>query len=159
VHIYLGWATRLSARIQVTSPLPPFEKGQHRAVSEVLDDQGAEGGLGGVRSYFLFGIAYGICSLSCTLPVFLIVVGISSTASDFVGGLYQFVSYALGMGATLLVLTLGTAVFKEVVGSYLRRVVPYVERASAGFIALAGIFVIYYWLTIGDLGRSIQGLF
>jgi cytochrome c biogenesis protein CcdA len=132
-HLYLGAATRLSARINP--------------------------GKGSVLGYFLFGIAYGICSLSCTLPIFLIVVGSSLTADNFIGGLGQFLSYSLGMGATLLALTLGTAAFQGAVGNYLRRVVPYVERASAVLITLAGAFVVYYWLSIGELGKRIGGWF
>ena len=142
-RLYLGMAARLSAKIGAKSPQPPFVKG----------------GPGGILSYFLFGIAYGICSLSCTLPIFLIVVGLSATAGDLAEGMYQFVSYALGMGATLLVLTLGTAAFKGVVGVSLRRALPYVERVSATLIVLAGAFIVYYWLTIGDLGETIKGFF
>ena len=132
-HVYFGAATRLSARIGT--------------------------GGGGVRSYFLFGIAYGIASLSCTLPIFLIVVVSSLTGSNFFAGLAQFISYSLGMGVTLLVLTVGTALFKEAIAANMRRVLPYVERASAGLITLAGAFIVYYWLTIGDLGESIRGWF
>jgi cytochrome c biogenesis protein CcdA len=133
-NLYLGAATRLSARINV-------------------------GKGGNIPSYFLFGIAYGVASLSCTLPLFLIVVVSSLTGSSFMSGMTQFLSYSLGMGTTLLALTLGMAVFKSVAATYMRRIVPYVERASAGMVTLAGIFIIYYWLTIGELGESIQDLF
>ena len=114
---------------------------------------------GGVSSFFMFGIAYGVASLSCTLPIFLIVVGSSLAARGFLNGLFQFISFALGMGAVLMVLTLGTAFFKGLVASYLRRFIPYVERASAVLVLLAGTFIVYYWITIGELGESIQGLF
>ena len=83
----------------------------------------------------------------------------SLTGSSFMSGMTQFLSYSLGMGTTLLALTLGMAVFKSVAATYMRRIVPYVERASAGMVTLAGIFIIYYWLTIGELGESIQDLF
>ena len=128
------------------------------AIAARLSDRISTGSSHNVPSYFLFGVSYGIASLSCTLPIFLVVVGISTTA-NFVDGMYQFLSYALGMGATLLVLTLGTAALKETVGGYMRRAIPYVERASAGLITLAGAFIVYYWLIIGDLGESLQGLF
>ena len=41
------------------------------------------------------------------------VVGSSVAAGDFSGGLLQFVSYILGMGSVMLMLTLGIAVVKE----------------------------------------------
>ena len=104
-----------------------------------------------LTSFFMFGIAYGLASLSCTLPIFLIVVGSSLAARGVLDGLFQFISFALGMGTVLMVLTLGTALFKGVVAAYLRRLIPYVERASAVLVVLAGTFIVYYWLTIGDL--------
>jgi cytochrome c-type biogenesis protein len=140
-HLYFGAASRLSARITVRG------------------DQAPSSPLKAVAGYFLFGVAYGICSLSCTLPIFLIVVGSSLTAENFMGGLGQFLSYSLGMGTTLLALTLGTAAFQGAAGNLLGRVTPYVERASAVLIMLAGAFVVYYWLSIGGLGATIAGWF
>jgi len=55
-----------------------------------------------VRSFFLFGLAYGLASLSCTLPVFLSVVGSSITAGSFASGAGRFLSYGLGMASVLL---------------------------------------------------------
>ncbi len=124
--LYSGLAARLSARINI-------------------------GTTGGIRSYFLFGIAYGTASLSCTLPIFLIAIGSSLAGGLLVNGL----AFALGMGAVLTVLTVGTALFKGVVGSYMRRALPYIEKTSAAVIVLAGAFVIFYWLTIGDLVSSL----
>ena len=110
----------------------------------------------GVPSFFMFGIAYGIASLSCTLPIFLIVVGSSLVASGFLEGFLQFISYALGMGLVLLMLTLSMAFFKGVVAGYMRKGIPYLQRLSAVFVVAAGGFIVYYWLTIGELGERIQ---
>lgn len=69
-------------------------------------------------------------SLSCTLPVFLLVVGsVLATGRGIVTGLGQFVSYALGMGAVLIAVTLGTALFRGAVVDRLRRLAPHVDRA------------------------------
>ena len=121
-NLYVGWAARFSARINLQ-------------------------GNSGVRSYFLFGIAYGIASLSCTLPIFLISIGSSIAGGMLVNGLI----FALGMGVVLTVLTVGTALFKGVIGAYMSRAVPYIENAGAVVIICAGAFVIFYWITIGDL--------
>ena len=114
---------------------------------------------GSVYSYFIFGLAYGVASLSCALPIFLIVVGSSLASERFIGGMLQFVSYALGMGAVLTVLTLGTAFFKGAVAGYVRSSIIHVERASALLIIFAGAFIVYYWVSIGELGKSITALF
>lgn len=66
-----------------------------------------------VRGFFLFGVAFGATSMSCTLPIFLMVIGGSATAGDFSSGFFQFVGYILGMGSVLLLLTLSMALVKE----------------------------------------------
>jgi cytochrome c biogenesis protein CcdA len=105
-----------------------------------------------VLGFFLFGIAFGATSLSCTLPIFLMVVGSSITAGDFGGGLFQFISYILGMGSVMLILTLGIAVVKEgVVVGALRKILPYVQKISAVLLLVAGGYIVYYWLSSGLL--------
>lgn len=97
--------------------------------------------------FFLFGIAYAITSLGCTLPIFLMVIGSSIASGDFVAGMIQFISYSLGMGAVLLVLTLGMAFLKEgVVVGKLRSFMPHIQKISGIFIILAGLYTIYFWI-------------
>ncbi len=107
-----------------------------------------------VLGFFLFGMAFGAISMSCTLPIFLMVVGSSIAAGDFTDGLFQFVSYILGMGSVMLLLTLGITVIKEgVVVGTLRRIVPYVQKISALLLLGAGAYIIYYWWSSGLLFR------
>ena len=96
-------------------------------------------------------MAYATASLSCTLPVFLIVVGGSLAANGFSAAVLQFVSYALGMGLVILFLTLSIAVFKGAIVGPLRTVLPYVERGSALLMIGAGVYIVYYWLIKGGL--------
>jgi cytochrome c-type biogenesis protein len=98
-----------------------------------------------VRGFFLFGLAYGLASLSCTLPVFLAVMGSSLTAGGFVSGAGRFVSYGLGMTSVLLVLTLALALFKEGIIFRLRKVTPHVHLISAVLLVLAGAYIVLYW--------------
>jgi cytochrome c biogenesis protein CcdA len=99
-----------------------------------------------IFGFFVFGIAFGATSLSCTLPIFLMVVGGAVAAGDFSKGVMQFVSYILGMGSIMLLLTAGIAVVKEgVVVGMLRRLLPYVEKISAVFLIIAGLYITYYW--------------
>jgi len=105
-----------------------------------------------LRGFFLFGIAFGATSLSCTLPIFLVVVGGALAASSYISGLAQFFSYGLGMGLVMLVLTLGVALFKEglIVGK-IRKVMPYLHHVTAAFLILAGSYIVYYWLFTGGI--------
>ena len=61
-----------------------------------------------VKGYFLFGISYGVASLSCTLPIFLAVLGLSAADASFLNTVLSFLLFALGMGLVIMVLTLGS---------------------------------------------------
>jgi cytochrome c-type biogenesis protein len=104
-----------------------------------------------LRNVFLFGIAYAIGSLSCTLPIFLVVVGGSLASQGVAASFGQFVSYALGMGLILVAVTIGSALFQGSVARWLRRAIPYVHRASALFLVAAGAYLVYYWLFLVGL--------
>ena len=110
-----------------------------------------------VRGFFLFGLAYGLASLSCTLPVFLAVMGSSLMARSLVSGAGRFLSYGLGMASVLLVLTLALAFFKGGVISRLRSVTPYVQPISAALLMVAGAYIIFYWWPVLMGGPSPAG--
>ena len=103
------------------------------------------------KGYFLFGLSYGTASLSCTLPIFLAVVGTSLATSSILTSLGQFLLYALGMGVVILGLTLGMAFFKGAMVKGLRKALPYVQPVGAWLMVLAGAYIVFYWLTIGGL--------
>ncbi len=105
----------------------------------------------GIKGFLVFGLAYGIAALSCTLPIFLIVVGSSIALKGFASGLLQFISYALGMGFVITLVTLGTTFFKEVVQRWLRKIAPLVARLSGLLLMFAGSYILYYWFTTGDI--------
>ncbi len=96
-------------------------------------------------SFFAFGVAYGICSLACTLPVFLAVVSSALASESLAVAAGQFVSYALGMGTVLTAALVGVAFFEAAVTRWVRILVPYVHRAAAAFLIGAGIFTVGYW--------------
>lgn len=125
-HLYLAAFSRLASRIKTPK--------------------------GGVTAGFLvFGVAYGIAALSCTLPIFLVVVGSALALKGFTAGMFQFVSYALGMGFVITAVTLGTAFFKEAVHRWLHRLVPVVARFSGLLLILAGGYILYFWFKVGDI--------
>jgi cytochrome c-type biogenesis protein len=105
-----------------------------------------------VRSFFLFGLAYGAASLSCTLPAFLAVVGSSLTSAGVLAGAGRFFGFGLGMAAVLVTLTLALAFFKQGLVRWLRNAVPYVRLVSAVLLVVAGAYVIFYWLSSGSGG-------
>ena len=105
----------------------------------------------GYRGYLAYGLAYGLASLGCTLPIFLAVAGTALTAAGLGGAVGQLLLYALGMGSVLTTLTLAAALVKVAPFAGMRRALRYVEPASAVLLLLAGAYIIYYWLTAGGL--------
>ena len=99
------------------------------------------------RSLFLFGVAYAVTSLSCTLPIFLVVGGSALGAGGVLAAAGQFVSYGVGMGTMLTTVVLAAAFFQGAVARSLRALVPHVHRLSAAFLLGAGLFIVNYWLT------------
>ncbi len=108
---------------------------------------------GDARSFVVFGIAYGIASLACTLPVFLVVVGTAFLAGGLLEAMTYFVSYALGMGTMLTAVIVGAAFFRGAVTRGLRGAVPHMHRVAASLLLAAGMFIINYWLGPGGLVR------
>jgi cytochrome c biogenesis protein CcdA len=83
--------------------------------------------------------------------VFLVVVGSSVAVEGIGAGLIQFVSYALGMGVVLVVLTIGIALFQDAAVGPFRAVVPKIQKISAVLVLLMGSYLVYYWLIKGEL--------
>jgi cytochrome c biogenesis protein CcdA len=102
-------------------------------------------------AYFAYGLAYGLASLGCALPLFLGVVGTAFTTEGILPALRQYLLYALGMGTVVTALTLLTAIARQGVFRALRRVAPLVAPLGSILLVLAGTYVIHYWLTTGGL--------
>ena len=110
-----------------------------------------------LKGFFLFGVSYGVASLSCTLPIFLSVVGINLNGSSIYDSMMQFALYGAGMGAMILFVTLSMAILKGVMIRYIKLALPYVERIGFFLVVLSGMYIVFYWMTIG--GVQIIGLY
>ena len=102
--------------------------------------------------FFLFGIGYAIASLSCTIPIFLLVVFQGLSAGGVVQGSLVFFSYALGMGAVLIAVSLVIAIStNEILLKWLAKLAPKMNTITSIFLILAGSYLLYYNLVIGKL--------
>lgn len=106
-----------------------------------------------VSTMLLFGAAYAIASLGCTLPLFLALVGASLGAGGAGESLGVFAAYAVGMAAVLMALSLAAALAREGLARGLRRLLPHMSRIAGGLLVVAGGYLIYYWLRL-ELGPS-----
>lgn len=139
--ILIGLAGYLAAGREISVSLAP--RAAHR-----LGPASRSRGLGGYAAY---GLAYGIASLGCTLPVFLAVVGTSLQSRQLPGAIGHFLLFAAGMGIVITVLTLATAWFGDGLITRARALGRHVGWASAIILWLAGAYVTYYWLTAARL--------
>jgi len=92
-----------------------------------------------------FGVAFGVASVSCTLPIFLAVVGLSVREPSLLGGWAVFGAYAVGMGVVLTAVAVALVTSRQVLLARMRRVLPYVERIGGWLLVGSGLFIVYYW--------------
>ena len=100
------------------------------------------------RSIALFGVAYAVASVSCTLPIFLAVTSAATTAGSVPEGIVVFGAYGLGMGAVLVALAIAVATSRRAIVGQMQRIMPYVERIGGWLLLGSGIFIVYYWTTL-----------
>ncbi|WP_420115622.1 cytochrome c biogenesis CcdA family protein [Micromonospora sp.] len=95
-------------------------------------------------SMALFGMAYALASLSCSIAPFLAIVVTSLQAGSTLRGLALFVAYAIGMGLVVAVAALGVALLRGRVVRGLRGVGAWVPRLSGLVLLVAGGYVAWY---------------
>ena len=114
----------------------------------------------GLRPMFTFGVAYGLASLSCVLPVFLVAAGVAA-GQPLGHRLLSFAGFGAGLVAVLVLVTVAAA-FIEGVAAAARRVVRLVPLASGALLVLAGLYVVHrqFPVALVAAGRTLpsQGL-
>ncbi|GAA1756663.1 cytochrome c biogenesis CcdA family protein [Nonomuraea bangladeshensis] len=95
-------------------------------------------------SLYGYGLSYALASLSCTAGPFLAVTSAALSGQGIGGGAAAFTAYALGMGLIIAILSLTVALARATLVTRLRRLLPYVSRASGALLTLAGLYVLYY---------------
>ena len=123
----------------------------YTGLAQRMADKVGDPSVASLQGYFLFGISYALASLSCTLPLFLSVITSSFSRGGIVNGTLQFVSYAAGMTFLILAITIAIAIAKSALVNHLRRIMPYLNAISATVLILVGAYLVFYWLTEGDL--------
>lgn len=97
----------------------------------------------GLKFYYVYGIAYAVASVGCTLPIFLIVLQ-SAVQGGLANSVVQFGAYAMGMSAMMLALSVVMVLSKELI----QRAMPVLMqgiRWVGGIIVIgAGGYLIWY---------------
>ncbi|MFG3494223.1 cytochrome c biogenesis CcdA family protein [Streptomyces sp. NPDC047928] len=102
-----------------------------------------------VPSMALFGGAYAIASLGCTIAPFLAIVVSAFRSGSTVEGALLFAAYAGGMGAIVGAAALTVALTRTARVAGLRRFGAVASRLGGGLLLLVGAYVAYYgWYEI-----------
>jgi cytochrome c biogenesis protein CcdA len=102
-------------------------------------------------NFFLFGIGYSVASLSCTLPLFLLIVFQSLLAGGIKEGFIVFMAYALGMGSIVMAISIAISASNQTFIKWLRKIAPKMNIVTSIVLILAGSYLIYYNLVVGKL--------
>lgn len=124
-----------------------------RGVSIALPRLDVGGRDRGVRSMFLFGVAYAIASLGCTIGLFLPTL-IAVRSDGLVGSIGNVAAYAAGMGLLITALTVSLAIAKIGLLGVLRRGMHRVEKIAGVFVVLSGLYLAYYFWVVDINGDS-----
>lgn len=96
-------------------------------------------------SMFVFGVAYAVASIGCTLGPFTATVLGTITTEGFAPGLLAIALYGIAMSLLVIALTVTLALAQGGLLNTLRNGMRHVERVSAVVMMLSGLYLAWYW--------------
>jgi cytochrome c-type biogenesis protein len=103
---------------------------------------------GSVGGMFVFGVSYAIASLSCTLPIFLSLVGGIVSADSLTTSVLAFAAYGAGMATAVTGVTFVVASGKKGLMARIRLLARHLDTISGVVMTAAGAFIVWYWATV-----------
>lgn len=97
-------------------------------------------------SQLAYGAAFAVASLSCTIGLFLGVVAQSLAAPGVVAAVVPFVAYGVGMGASILTVSMLAALAGAQAAATLRSRTPLLMRIGGVLMIAAGLYVLVFGL-------------
>jgi cytochrome c-type biogenesis protein len=111
-----------------------------------------------VRSMYVFGIAYAVASLGCTIPTFTGVVLGGFSTDGLSQGIADVGLYGIGMALVVTGLTVTLAFANTALLQILRRGMAWFEQLAGILLILTGAYLCWYWyssITDGSGGRVV----
>ena len=110
-----------------------------------------------VKSMFVYGVAYAIASLGCTIGFFISAVFATSRNAGALTGLRNGIAYGAGMAVLVGGLTVGLAFANTWLLKLLRRGLQYMDRIAAAFVLISGVYLLwyFYWVDLKEEGDAI----
>lgn len=112
-----------------------------------------------VRSMFVYGIAYAVASIGCTIGLFIATLFGTASREGYLAGVANVVAYGAGMALLITALTVTLSVANVGLLKVLRRGMQYVEMVAGAFVLLSGLYLLwYFWqVDLNDGGDPITG--
>ena len=117
-----------------------------------------------LRAMFIFGIAYAVASIGCTIGFLTTAIFGSIGLHGFVSGVMSIVLYGMGMGLLVSTLTVTLAVAKGGLLRVLKNGLRYIDKLASGFIVLTGLYLTWYWYvavsersSAGNVTQNVDG--
>lgn len=98
----------------------------------------------GLRPMALYGVAYAIASLGCTIGPFLVVTSTTFRDGNVAEGIAAYAAYAAGMGLVVGVLAVAIALGQDTVRRLIHRSLPHLARAGGVLLVVVGAYVAWY---------------
>jgi cytochrome c-type biogenesis protein len=111
-----------------------------------------------VRSMYVFGLAYAVASIGCTVPGFTAVVLGSFSTDGITKGIAAIALYGVGMALVVTGLTVTLAMANTALLRILRRGMAWFEQLAGILLILTGMYLCWYWyssITDGSGGRVV----
>ena len=108
----------------------------------------------GLSSMFVFGIAYAVASIGCTIGLFLATL-FSTRRDGVLAGVANVAAYGLGMALLVTALTVALAVANTGLLRVLRGGMRHVQTIAAVFVILSGLYLLYYFWVV-DVNESLD---
>jgi cytochrome c-type biogenesis protein len=112
---------------------------------------------------FVFGIAYAVASIGCTIGFLTTAIFGSIGRDGFASGVISIVLYGLGMSLLVISLTISLAAAQTGLLKFLKRSLPFMDRIAAVFILLTGVYLSWYWFvaiverdSLGSIGSNVE---
>ena len=106
------------------------------------------------RATVIYGVAYAVASIGCTIGFLTTAVFGSIALHGFISGVLSILLYGLGMAMLVTALTVSLAFAKTGILTIVRNQLHLIQRLGAIFVTLTGIYLVFYWYAAISETRS-----
>jgi len=106
------------------------------------------------RATVIYGVAYAVASIGCTIGFLTTAVFGSIALHGFISGVFSILLYGLGMAMLVTALTVSFAFAKTGIVTMIKNRLHIVQRLGAIFVTITGIYLVLYWYAAISEERS-----